>query len=256
MLRMSAGPMIFRAPENDQGSEPDDLDDDISLDEPDEDTDDPDEDLDADAGDADGDDQDEPPQRQSRGENRVAAATRIAKEAKERAEAAERRAEAAERRANEVTQRPRETQDQINARLAAMEPWERTEYLRQQDAEATRAALQQMRFESQDASDRASYEALCARKPVAAKLRDEVETRLADMRKAGTTAPRETVLRWVIGDRALANEGRATGKARTAAAANRDRQSARPANGRGDTAGDRRTTGTTARDKRLESYNL
>ncbi len=256
MLRMIRGPMIFRAPENDQGSEPDDLDDDISLDELDEDEADPDEDEvdpDADAG---GGDPDDSPQRQSRGENRVAAATRVAAEAKREAAELRARLDASERRAAEATQQPRETQDQINARLAAMEPWERTEYLRQQDAKATQAALQQMRFESQDASDRASYEALCARKPVAAKLRDEVESRLADMRKTGTTAPRETVLRWVIGDRALANEGRATGKARTTAAANRDRQSARPTNGRGNAAGDRRSTGSSARDKRVEDYQL
>jgi hypothetical protein len=110
----------------------------------------------------------------------------------------------------------------------------------------------------QDSADKTAFEGLAARNPVAAKLRDQVEERLAEMRRGGTTAPRETVLRWVIGDRALANAGRAKGKATKRADANRTNQTTRPGSGRGDTAGEGRTNNDSAaaRRKRLDGMNI
>lgn len=258
--RMLAGPTIARAPENDEGADADlDLDDDISLDEPDDEPDDSDVDDqdDVDFDPADLEDVDEPPPaKASRADNRVAVATRIAKEAKERADRLER--EMADLRANQRPAQPQETGEQRNARLAAMEPWERTEALRQEDSAEMRRQLARIEFESKDSADKAAYESLCARAPVAAKLKDEVEARLSDMRRNGTTAPRETVLRWVIGDRALANANKATGKARAAAASGRNRQTATPPGGKGNAAPEngRRSNTTSARDKRLEAYQL
>ena len=255
---MLSGPKISRAPENDEGHDADlDLDEDFSLDEPDDELDEP-EDDDTGLDDVDDTDvDDEPAPKPSRGENRIAAATRIAKQAKDRADAAERRAAELEARLNTPAPEPRETAAQREQRLANLEPWERTEALRQEDSAQMRQTMARIEWESKETADKAAYEALCARAPVAAKLKDEVETRLADMRKAGTTAPRETVLRWVIGDRALANGNKAAGKARTTAAANRDRQTTRPASGRGDAAPEgRRGNNDQARAKRLDTYQL
>ena len=202
-------------------------------------------------------DEDEPPARAakpSRGENRVAAATRTAAEAKRKADDLQRELDQLKAERN---QPPRETPDQVRERLAQMDPVERLEYLREQDRREFTSTLQRIEFNAQDSSDKTAFEALCARNPVASKLRDDVEARLADMRRSGTTAPRETVLRWVIGDRALANAGRATGKARKTADANRARQTARPGNSRGDApATDRRSIGSQARDKRLNDINI
>ncbi len=256
--RMLMGSTVFRAPENDQGHEADDLDEDFSLDEPPEDDEVDDVDPDADLDEVDDDNQDdEPPARQqSRGESRVAAATRTAAEAKREAAELRERLAAMEAR-SAAPAASQETAAQREQRLAQLEPWERTEVLRQEDSRRMESQIAQMRWESQEAADRTAYDALCARKPVAAKLKDEVEARLADMRKAGTTAPRETVLRWVIGDRALANEGKATGRAQKAASANRDRQTTRPTNGRADAApSDRRGGDSSKRDKRIENYQL
>jgi hypothetical protein len=254
---MLSGPTISRAPENDEGHDADlDLDEDFSLDEPDEDQDEPDEDADE-VDVLDLEDVDEPPTRQSRGESRVATATKVAAEAKREAAELRERLAALEAQRNAPAPEPRETAAQREQRLANLEPWERTEALRQEDSAATRQTLARIEWESKENADKVAYEALCARAPVAAKLKDEVETRLADMRKAGTTAPRETVLRWVIGDRALANGSKAAGKARTTAAGNRDRQATRPASGRGDAAPEgRRGTTDQARAKRLETYSL
>lgn len=259
MRTMLSGPMILRAPETDEGPDADlDLDEDFSLDEQDDQDDPGEDDQDEDLDDAEGDDQDEDeaPPPKSRGENRVAAATRIAKEAKDRADRLER--EMADLRAAARPQTaPQETAEARQQRLANMEPWERSEFLRVEGEQRINNTLARIEFETKDTADKASYDALAARKPVAAKLRNEVEARLADMRKSGTTAPRETVLRWVIGDRALANEGKATGKARKSAAGRQERQAARPANGRGDTVSEGRRNGSTsARDKRLDTYQL
>ncbi len=78
------------------------------------------------------------------------------------------------------------------------------------------------------------------------------------MRASGTTAPRETVLRWVIGDRALANAGKATARTRKTADRNVERNSARaPSGGRGDAPSEgRNKNGSTGRDKRLENLNI
>lgn len=258
---MASGPSITRAPENDDGAI-DDLDEeDFSLDPPEDDLEDdepPEDDLDEDLDDDEAGDEDEPPARQpSRGESRQAKLARENKEIRERTERLER--ELAEVRGQRQQAQTAETPEQRTARLANMEPWERTEYLRQEGEQRIQNELARIRFESQDNADKVAFDALAARSPVAAKLKDEVEKRLREMRATNMTAPRETILKYLIGERALGNAGRATGKARKAAAANRERQAARPAaNGRGDAeAGDRRTNSTTAaRQKRLESYNL
>ena len=253
---MTRGPQITHAPENDDGFDIEDLD--IGADAPDEDdVDEPDDDEPLDEPDEPADDVDDEPAPQarqpSRGENRVAAATRAAKEAREQTARLEQEMAALRQQINNPA--PRETQQQINDRLAQMEPWERTEYLRQQDSQRMEQRLAQIQFDAQESADKTAYEALASRRPIAAKLRDDVEARLADMRRNGTTAPREIVLAYLIGQRALANEGRATGRAQKTASANRDRQTARPGNGRTDTS-TTRDSSKAARDKRLENFNL
>lgn len=254
-VRMLSGPTIFRAPENDEGADADiDLDEDFSLDEPDDELDEPDEDA-GEIDELDLEDVDEPPPaKTSRRDARVEAATKTAAEAKREAAELRERIAQMEARSNE---QPRETAVQREQRLANLEPWERTEALWQEDSAAMRQQLARIEWESKETADKAAYESLCTRASVAAKLKDEVETRLTEMRKAGTTAPRETVLRWVIGDRALANGNKAAGKARNTAAGNRDRQATRPSNGRGDVAPEgRRGTTDQARQKRLDTYQL
>lgn len=260
LTRLLSGSRILRAPEDDRGSEVDELDEDFSLDPPD-DEDDQQDDLQDDVDDTDDltgldDEDDSPPARQpGRRENAVIEAKREAKEARERAERLERRLE--EVAAQVRPQQTQETPQQRELRLAAMDPYERLQYELRETREENRQFQQQLRFETQDNSDKVSYDALCQKAPIAAKLKDEVEARLADMRKAGTTAPRETVLRWVIGDRALKNAGKATSRARRSADRNVDRNSARaPSGARGDAPNEGRKSNSSSRDKRLESYQL
>lgn len=256
---LMSGATRLLAPPNDDGSEFDDPDIDLDQDqdEPVEGDDDEDEVEEPDETEDLDEQDDEPPARQpTRGENRVAAATRAAAEAKAEAKAlreAVARLEAAGRQPAQAV----ETPAQLQARLAEMEPWDRAVEIAQMTARNTQAQLDQMRWQSQEANDRVAYDALAARVPAAAKYRQDVEDRLAEMRAQGTTAPRETVLRWVIGDKALANATKATSKAQRSADANRQRNTTRPSNGRGDTPpSNDRGNSASALEKRLANVQL
>jgi len=192
---------------------------------------------------------DEQVRQPSRAERRVQQALREAKDAK--AEVA-RLKSLVERPA---PQQPQETPAQRAERLAMMEPEDRIRYEVNEQVGGLRREFATLSFQMQDSGDRTAFESLCARNPVAAKLHDQVEDRLAEMRAAGTTAPRETVLKYVIGDRALANAARAGTKARKTAAGNIQRQTARPGSGRGDAA-DTGRRGSKTLAERLEGVKL
>jgi hypothetical protein len=168
----------------------------------------------------------------SRAADRVATATRIAAEAKRRAEAAEQRLALIEQAQHQNMNR--ESAAQREQRLAMMDPDQRVQFLLQEQAQSFRSEINAIRFEAQDSADRTAFEALCARNPVAAKHHEKVEAELQRLRAAGQTAPRTTILKYVIGDSALAATPRARNKAAQAAAGNRARQVARPASGRSD----------------------
>jgi hypothetical protein len=188
----------------------------------------------------------------SRAERRVHQALREAKEAK--AEVERLRGEAQQR----TIQQNQETPAQRAERLAMMDPDDRVNYLLQEQGQRFNNELAQIRFQSADSADRTAFESLCARNPVASKLAGQVEERLAELRRNGTTAPRDTVLKYLIGERAMANAGRAKGKATRVAATNTARQTSRPASARNDTGGEnRRATGEQeARRKRLEDIQI
>lgn len=191
--------------------------------------------------------------RPSRAQARVELALREAREAK--AELASLRA--AQTNTQTADQR-RQAEAQERTRLAEMDPEQRLEYLLNQQGQRHQADLQTLRFEMQDSSDRTAYEGLCTRSPVATKLKDEVETRLRELRANGQTAPRETVLKFLIGERALTNAGRAKGKAQRIADTNKQRQTARVGSARGDATETGRRGGDdkTARAKRLENMQI
>lgn len=245
---------ILRAPENDEGFDYEEADDqeiedveDDGLDEPEvEDV----EDVEVE-NDGRQESREEVERPKSRGENRVAEATRVAAEAKRRAEEAERRLAAIEQAQQQNL--TRESAAQREQRLAMMDPDQRTQYLLQEQAQHFEARLNAIQFTAQDSADRTAFEALCARNPIAAKHSEKVEAELAKLRATGQTAPRATVLRYVIGDSALLATPRARTKAAQTAAGNRARQSARPASGRSDvSASDRRNTSLYDRIKDIE----
>jgi hypothetical protein len=139
---------------------------------------------------------------------------------------------------------PVETPQQRADRLALLAPEDR---IREEFREELRARdQQQQNFSRQimDNTDRAAFAAKVASNPLARKLEAEVERKLADMRRNGADAPRETIFTYLVGERALQQMG----KGSKTAAANRQRQQARPASSRGDVRVDRRRGAETAED--------
>jgi hypothetical protein len=187
----------------------------------------------------------------SRAERRIQQALREAKEAKE---------EVARLKAlpPPAPQQPRETPAQRAERLSMMDPDERVQFLLDEQRQQFEGRFGQLQFQTTESADRTAYEALCARNPAASRLQGQVETYLAEMRRNGTTAPRETVLKFLIGERALANAGRANGRQAKRADDNRQRQTARPGNSRSDNAParDRGLSEQDARRKRLEDMEI
>lgn len=254
---MTRGPMIFRAPEDDSGFDPDlEADDTFQDEDPPEDDEAPEDELEVDEL----DEEPEAPEPQPQRAQRQSFAQRVETVAQRKAAETEARLrQEFEARIAQMNQQPRETPQQLQERLSMMDPLDRLEYQRQSDFNAMTARLQQIEFNSQDSADRTAFEALASRTPAAAKLRTEVEARLADMRRTGVTAPRETILKYLIGERALANASRATGRAQRTAANNRGQQQGRPSGARGDTAPPatgRNANTPEARARRLEGQNI
>jgi len=144
-------------------------------------------------------------------------------------------------------QQPTETAAQRAERLALMSPEERI-------AETVNSALAvhehktaQLTNHLLDQSDRSSFQARCAANPVFQKIANEVEQRLAGFRQRGeASVPREVIATYIIGERAIAQMG----KAKPGAQQRRQQQTSRPTNGRGDIAPNRsqRRSGNTVED--------
>lgn len=177
------------------------------------------------------DEVDEPPARPlSRAERRVQQALTESKAATARADKIE--AELAALKAERTRGSTEAQQAAERQRLEMMSPEERAEYRVGQIEKTLRAELEQTKFQIWDQADKASFETLAAQRPQVAKAAAKVEEYLAQMRAAGTNAPRATVLRYVLGDLALAAEPRARGRAEREAEANRQRQTVPAPRGR------------------------
>jgi len=260
---MLLGSTANRAPDNDQGAEFDDVDD--GLDEGDEgeegdgDIDDPDEDDDqgdADDGDADG----QPaPRQQTRGQTRFQRLTEERKAEKERADRLEREMADIRRTVSQGPQRsPEELRAERERRLAGMTAEQRLEFLINENAQATERRLNQVAFDTWDANDKAGFAAMAASSPALAAIKTEVEQRLTELRASGQNASRETVAKYLLGEKALNKVGRARTAGRKREQEGRDQHTARPVNGRGDGApgNQRRTNEREARRKRLEGMSI
>lgn len=252
------------APEDDQGADPDDREDTGEGDEGEEQDEGDDEDDNLDPDDEQDDDADEgdedPPARQP-----TRAETRLQKLANEK-KASDERAERAERERDEErrlrTQGPVKSREQLaaerTAHLATLTEAGRLEFLINEERHNREQGQARIEFNTYDANDKAAFSALCARNPAAAKLEKEVEKRLQEHRSQGNNATRESVLTYLLGEQAMARSGKAKSAGQRREAEGRERQTARPMNGRGDAApsGQRRTSEAEARRKRLENMQI
>jgi hypothetical protein len=164
------------------------------------------------------------------------------------------------RRLDELTrtvQQPRqaETPEMRAQRRALMAPQEQMqEDLREAQTSFTQQ-VQGLQAQQQEFADRTAFQAQCASNPLYAKYAPKVEGKLAELRTQGTNAPREAVLRWLIGDAALSRMGSKEGKREVAQAQQRvKRATVRPPSGGSDEAATRRREDSL--ERRLENLNI
>jgi len=249
--------------------EDEDLELDASADDPDsddaddaDDADDPDSDDadDADDADTDVDDADPEPPRQTRGRRQFSDLRKNNRALSEQlAEERRRSAELASQLATQTQSRsPMETPEVRRARLAAMEPSERTEFLLNEFMQNQAHERQVAQFQADDNSDKARFETLAKTNPkVFKKYHAEVEHRLRLLRQSGQTAPRQTILQFLLGEAVLKNRDspRVT-KRRDEAAGRVRQQQTKPARNRGESGASSGPSDSTARMKRLENMRI
>jgi len=177
---------------------------------------------------AEGEVDDEPPPRQlSRAEKRIQALSNEAKAATE--SAAQLRNELAALKAERTRASATEAQAAERQRLENMSPDERAEYRIAQLEKTMKADLEQTKFTIWDQNDKTSFETMLAQRTDLPKdAATKVEEYVAQMRAAGTNAPRATVLRYVIGDLVLAGAPKARKRAQATADENRRRETVAP----------------------------
>jgi hypothetical protein len=113
--------------------------------------------------------------------------------------------------------------------LETLDPQERQAYLVQQQLEQMRREIQQQQFVNADASDKIAFQQRALQNPMVAKYADRVEETLATMRAKGNTAPRESILKFLIGEEVLNKAPAAVAKATKA----NPRSTAKPLRSRG-----------------------
>jgi hypothetical protein len=142
------------------------------------------------------------PRQVSRAERRFQALANQAKAADERAAKMERELQefrAERQRHQSQVQEKEPTQEEMSM-------WSTDQVVQYRLDKATskfNQTLSQMQFQALEATDKSSYDSLCATDARAKKYSAEVEQKLTDLRMQGQNAPRAQVLRWLIGDKLL-----------------------------------------------------
>jgi hypothetical protein len=162
--------------------------------------------------------------------------SRIARQARENRELREAKAKL-EGELNAVRQRsepkidPAEAQRQRAEKLALMDPAEKMAFEANEKVTQLQNETVKTQLMMADMMDKNAYGLLCTSDPVAKKYAGEVEAALAEMRKNGTQAPRETLLNYIIGKHA--REDAKKGNVRKQTRAEKEAAAARVAKSKG-----------------------
>ena len=183
-------------------------------------------------------------------ESAAVRAQRLAQEARAEADAARR--EAAEARAElQRLRQPTETPEQEAARLALMDPDQRSEYRFNKAMENQNRQMAAMQSRLADQADKSAFSAACLSDPLLKTVAAEVETELANIRRQGQNVDREALANYLIGKRARSRAPAAVNKQKKAGERNIARQQGRPSAGRSDREPENRKSDD-ARRRRLE----
>lgn len=148
-----------------------------------------------------------------------------------------------------------ESPEQRAARFAIMTPQEQMD-TRLNEAEARfTQQLQASQMQNADIADRTAFQAKCASDTLYAKWAPKVEGKRAELLTKGQIVDREVLLKFMIGEAALANRSSPKGKQQAAQGARRvAAQRTRPGNSGSDTQPQRRQQSSV--ERRLENMNI
>lgn len=152
---------------------------------------------------------------------------------------------------------PQESAEQRETRLALLDPVERMRVEMQESQQVSQRQMAQMSFQFQDSSDKATFDAKALVDPLYAKWGTKVEQELATLRSKGQNVQREQMLKYLIGEAALAGRKSQTGQQRRDAGRRMARNRTSPSNSRSDAQGERRGgSDANALEKRLENIQI
>jgi beta-lactamase class A len=114
--------------------------------------------------------------------------------------------------------------------------------------------IAQSEFRTQDAVDKAGYDAKATLNPVYARYQEEVESQLQGLRNNGQNVPRENILRFILGDRALKGATASGKKAATNGQKRVAAQQVRASSSKGDAAVERGRQATTAEARLKDQF--
>lgn len=162
---------------------------------------------------------------------------RVARLATERAEATARanllEQEVQRLRTAELQRGQQMTQEQEEARLALMSPEERMDYRLQKSERLAQQREANLRREIAIGQDATSFNAKAAVHPLYKRMQPVVEAEFQRLLAAGTPADRETIMKYKLGERMLADADKRGGKAAAAGKERVERERTGPTNGRG-----------------------
>lgn len=160
--------------------------------------------------------------------------SRQAQEAQARADRLER--EIADLRAEQ--QRSRQPQgesvEQEAARLALMDPEQRSEYRLNKALDQNNRQTAALHRQLADQTDKATFVSLCSDNPLYKRFASQVETKLAEVRRNGGNVDREALVKYLIGEAVASRSPKAIKSARDAGKKNVQRQLGRGTSGRSD----------------------
>jgi hypothetical protein len=194
------------------------------------------------------------PRQVSRGESRFQKLANEAREAREEAARVSRELNELKQAQQREQQREREPSAE---EMALWTPEQRSDYKLEKATRGFTAAMQQVQLQSADLADKSSFDMQCATQPLWKKYSGEVEKRLADLRKQGQSAPREAILKFILGEKLLTGGGKARTRQAQQGQRRIQRQQGADAPPRSDTGGGRRQLSEAEkRAKRLENVTF
>jgi len=173
-------------------------------------------------------------ERRPQRETAVVRAQRLAREA--RAEADKNARELAELRAEiqRVRQPPAESAEQESARLALMDPEQRSEYRFNKALENQNRQNAALYFRLQDQADKTTFVSLCAENKLYRAVKDDVEVKLSELRAKGQNVDREALAKYLLGERILKRAPKVVEQQRKVGEDRIRRQEGRPGAARSD----------------------